>query len=289
MFSVNLTVTAARDRPLSRPDGPATPPSPGLYRALHPVPRSQAAVGPDWVHEVKHDGYRLIVRRAGETVRLFTRRGYDWTDRYPAIASAAAKLKARSFTLDDEAVVAGADGGAVFDALHRRGRVTDAILQAFDLLELDGEDLRPLPLGQRKPRLARLLTRAQAGIALNEHTDAKGELIFRQACVMGLEGIVSKRLTAPYRSGPSRDWAQGQEPGQPGNGETSGGAMVAPPELGDTAAWACGRGAWTLPKTPSGRLPMLPRARRRRPSSNAGMSSFSPAGTCCGRLRSGPR
>jgi bifunctional non-homologous end joining protein LigD len=113
--------------------------------------------GPDWVHEVKHDGHRLIVRRNGEAVRLFTRRGYDWTERYPAIA--AAKLKARSFTLDGEAVVAGADGVAVFDALHRRGRVTDAILQAFDLLELDGEDLRPLPLGKRKGRLARLLAR----------------------------------------------------------------------------------------------------------------------------------
>jgi ATP dependent DNA ligase domain len=79
--------------------------------------------GPDWVHEVKHDGYRLIVRRDGDTVRLFTRRGYNWTDRYPAIAAVAAKLKARSFTLDGEAVVAGADGVAVFDALHRRGRV----------------------------------------------------------------------------------------------------------------------------------------------------------------------
>jgi hypothetical protein len=81
--------------------------------------------GPVWVHEVKHDGYRLIVRRDGEAVRLFTRRGYDWTERYPAIAAAAAKLRAKSFTLDGEAVVAGADGVAVFDALHRRGRVTD--------------------------------------------------------------------------------------------------------------------------------------------------------------------
>jgi bifunctional non-homologous end joining protein LigD len=80
-----------------------------------------------------------VVRRDGETVRLFTRRGYDWTERYLAIASAAAKVRARSFTLDGEAVVAGADGVAVFDALHRRSGVTDAILQAFDLLELDGE------------------------------------------------------------------------------------------------------------------------------------------------------
>jgi bifunctional non-homologous end joining protein LigD len=171
--------------------------------------------GPDWIHEVKHDGYRLIVRRDGETVRLFTRRGYDWTDRYPAIAAAAAKLRAKSFTLDGEAVVAGADGVAVFDALHRRGRVTDAILQAFDLLELDGEDLRPLPLGKRKDRLARLLARVQPGIALNDHTDARGELVFRQACVMGLEGIVSKRLTAPYRSGPSRDWIKVKNPDSP--------------------------------------------------------------------------
>jgi ATP dependent DNA ligase domain len=92
--------------------------------------------GPDWVHEIKHDGYRLLVRRDGATVRLFTRRGYDWTDRYPAIANAAGKLKARSFTLDGEAVVCGADGVALFDALHRRGHIHDAILQAFDLLEL---------------------------------------------------------------------------------------------------------------------------------------------------------
>jgi ATP dependent DNA ligase domain len=77
--------------------------------------------GPDWVHEIKHDGYRLIVRSQGETVRLFTRRGYDWTDRYPAIARAAAKLRAKSFTIDGEAAVCGPDGIAIFDALHCRG------------------------------------------------------------------------------------------------------------------------------------------------------------------------
>ena len=171
--------------------------------------------GPDWVHEIKHDGYRLIVRRDGPAVRLFTRRGYDWTERYPAIAAAAAQVRAKSFTLDGEAVVCGADGVAVFDALHRRGRVTDAILQAFDLLELDGVDYRPLPLRQRKDRLARLLARVQVGIALNERTDARGELVFRQACVMGLEGIISKRLTAPYRAGPSRDWLKVKNPDSP--------------------------------------------------------------------------
>jgi ATP dependent DNA ligase domain len=124
-------------------------------------------------------------------------------------------VRAKSFTLDGEAVVAGADGVAVFDALHRRGRVTDAILQAFDLLELDGEDLRPLPLGKRKGRLARLLARVQVGIAINEHTDENGAVVFMRACKMGLEGIVSKRLTAPYRSGPSRDWLKVKNPNSP--------------------------------------------------------------------------
>jgi bifunctional non-homologous end joining protein LigD len=187
----------------------------GFVDPCIPTLAAKPPAGPGWVHEIKHDGYRLILRRDGEMVRLFTRRGYDWTEHYPAIASAAAKLRAKSFTLDGEAVVAGADGVAIFDALHRRGRVIDAILQAFDLLELDGEDLRPLPLRQRKPRLARLLARARAGIALNEHTDEDGAVVFRNACKLGLEGIVSKRLTAPYRSGPSRDWIKVKNPDSP--------------------------------------------------------------------------
>jgi bifunctional non-homologous end joining protein LigD len=139
-------------------------------------------------------------------VRLFTRRGYDWTDRYPAIATAAAKLRAKSFSLEGEAVVTGEDGVAVFDALHRRHKAAEAILYAFDLLEFNGGDLRPLPLSMRKEKLARLLARKPAGIVLNEHVDLGGAAVFRHACKMGLEGIVSKRLTAPYRSGPSRDW-----------------------------------------------------------------------------------
>jgi bifunctional non-homologous end joining protein LigD len=105
--------------------------------------------GRDWVHEIKHDGYRLQVRRVGDQVRLFTRRGYDWSDRYPAIAVTATLLRGKSFTLDGEAVVCGPDGVAVFDALHRRGTVTEAMLYCFDLLELDGKDLRGLPLSDR--------------------------------------------------------------------------------------------------------------------------------------------
>jgi bifunctional non-homologous end joining protein LigD len=187
----------------------------GFVHPCAPIRAAKPPVGPGWVHEIKHDGYRLIVRRDGSTVRLFTRNGYDWTERYPAIAAAATKLLAKSFTLDGEAVVCGPDGMAVFDALHRHGKVREAILQAFDLLELNGQDFRPLSLGERKKRLARLLARVTPGIALCDHTDAAGELVFRQACAMGLEGIVSKRLAAPYRSGPSGDWIKVKNPESP--------------------------------------------------------------------------
>jgi bifunctional non-homologous end joining protein LigD len=111
-----------------------------------------------------------------------------------------------TFTLDGEAVACGPDGVATFDALHRHGTVSEAMLYASDLLELDGEDLRTLPLGDRKKRLARLVGRRRIGIVLSAHTADDGATIFRQACKLGLEGIVSKRLSAPYRSGRSRDW-----------------------------------------------------------------------------------
>jgi bifunctional non-homologous end joining protein LigD len=88
-------------------------------------------------------------------------------------------------------------------------------MHAFDLLELDGEDLRDLPLGDRKKRLVRLVGKRRLGIVLSEHTDEDGALIFQQVCKMGLEGIVSKRLSAPYRSGPSRDWLKIKNPDSP--------------------------------------------------------------------------
>jgi bifunctional non-homologous end joining protein LigD len=102
----------------------------GFIEPCIPTLAAKPPAGLDWVHESKHDGYRLIVHRSGDTVRLFTRRGYDWTDRYPAIALAAAKLRARSFTIDGEAAVVGSDGIATFEALHRRYKAADAMLYA---------------------------------------------------------------------------------------------------------------------------------------------------------------
>jgi bifunctional non-homologous end joining protein LigD len=191
------------------------PRSDGYIPPCIPTRAAKPPAGPDWVHEIKHDGYRLQVRREGEAVRLFTRRGYDWSGRYPAIAATAAQLRARSFTVDGEAVVCGPDGAAVFDALHRHGTVSEAMLYAFDLLEIDGEDLRSLPLGDRKKRLARLVGKRRLGIVLSTHADEDGATIFERACKMGLEGIVSKRLSAPYRSGRSRDWIKVKNPNSP--------------------------------------------------------------------------
>jgi bifunctional non-homologous end joining protein LigD len=207
--------TALRQSVGNISEGMATVRADGFVEPCIPTLAVKPLSGPDWVHEIKHDGYRLIVRREGDTVRLFTRRGYDWSGRYPSIERAAAKLRGRSFTIDGEAVVCGPDGVAVFDALHRRGTVTEAMLYAFDLLERDGEDLRSSPLAERKARLAKLVGRSDRGIIYNEHTDEDGATVFRHACKLGLEGIVSKRLMAPYRSGPSRDWIKIKDPDSP--------------------------------------------------------------------------
>ena len=103
----------------------------------------------------------------------------------------------------------------MFEALHRRHKASDAVPYAFDLLELDGEDLRPRPLGERKARQAKPVGRSDRGIVYSEHTDEDGATVFRHACKLGFEGIVSKRLSAPYRSGPSRDWIKVKNPDSP--------------------------------------------------------------------------
>jgi bifunctional non-homologous end joining protein LigD len=187
----------------------------GFIEPCIPSQASAPPSGPGWAHEIKHDGYRLIVRHDGAKARLFTRRGYDWTARYPVIAAAAGRLRARSFTIDGEAVVCGADGIAIFDALHSERRLSEAFLYGFDLMELNGTDLRPWPYGKRKAKLARLLASNRGGIVINEHVEADGTAVFAAACRMGLEGIVSKRIDAPYRSGRSRNWIKTKNPGCP--------------------------------------------------------------------------
>jgi bifunctional non-homologous end joining protein LigD len=118
---------------------------PGLIEPCIPTLASRPPVGPQWVHEIKHDGYRLIARKMDGRVRLFTRRGYDWTDRYPRIVEAVAALQHSSATIDGEAVCCNANGLSIFQELHSRQHNDRAFLYAFDLLEFNGEDYRPQP------------------------------------------------------------------------------------------------------------------------------------------------
>ena len=160
------------------------------FQPCIPTRGTEVPAGPDWIHEIKHDGYRLIVRREGKRVRLFTRDGHDWTVRFPLIVAAALQLRKTSFVIDGEAVVLGPDGVSDFDALHGGKRDADVRLYAFDLLADDGADMRGQPLHIRKQWLGKLLKRSGDGILYNDHeAGAIGPRLFEQACKMGLEGI----------------------------------------------------------------------------------------------------
>jgi ATP dependent DNA ligase domain len=123
-----------------------------------PAPRCQTAAGRPWIHEIKHDGYRIMAERDHGSVRLYSRNGYDFAERFPLAAAAIRKLPVRSCLIDSEAIVCDANGLAVFDLLRRWGG-DDVVLCAFDLLELDGHDLRRAPIEERKATLAKLLRR----------------------------------------------------------------------------------------------------------------------------------
>jgi bifunctional non-homologous end joining protein LigD len=184
----------------------------GFIAPCLPSKASRPPSGPLWVHEIKHDGYRLMVRRDGVRVRCFTRNGHDWADRFPAIVDAAKRIKTASFLIDGEAVIARDDGTPDFRALRSKHRGHEAVLFAFDLIEHDGADLRDLPLIERKRRLARLIGRAKHAIRFVEHLTDDGPTVFDHVCRMGPEGIVSKRTDAPYRSGPSKVWIKSKNP-----------------------------------------------------------------------------
>jgi bifunctional non-homologous end joining protein LigD len=162
-----------------------------------PTRGTKVPAGTDWLHEIKQDGYRLIVQREGKRVRLFTRNGYDWADRYPWIVEAALKNKTSNFVIDGEAVLLGVDGISDFNGLHSRRHDDEVQLYAFDVLALDGDDLRKLPLYLRKTNLARLLARRPEGILVSPFEQGEiGADLFRKACEFGLEGMVSKLATA---------------------------------------------------------------------------------------------
>jgi bifunctional non-homologous end joining protein LigD len=158
-----------------------------------PTVAKTVPAGPEWLHEIKYDGFRLRVERNGDRVRLITRGGYDLDQTYPWIVEAALKNRHKQFVIDGEAVILGVDGYSDFNALHSGKHNEEVQLCAFDVLAMDGGDLRSLPLSMRKAKLARLLARRPDGIFLSDFEQGEiGPDLFIAACGMGLEGLVSK-------------------------------------------------------------------------------------------------
>lgn len=166
--------------------------------------------GDAWMQEVKFDGYRILCYFDGSDVKLITRNDQDWTHRYPAIAEAARQLAADSAILDGEVVALLPSGVTSFQALQnagRKGSSAKLAYYAFDLLYLDGEDLRSRPLLERKEALEKLLKRSVAEPLLySEHFTTDPKALLTQCCQMGLEGIICKRADRPYLAGRSSDW-----------------------------------------------------------------------------------
>jgi bifunctional non-homologous end joining protein LigD len=182
-----------------------------IHRTVPTIARRQATVRVEL--DIERDGYRLMARRNPVGIRLITRRGNDWTTRFPLVVEAVNHLKVRSCLIDGEVVCCDERGLAAFNLLRRRRNEAQAFLYSFDLLELNGTDMHREPIEVRKATLASILRKARHGIRFNEHLEHDcGLTVFQHACKMGLEGIVSKRKTSPYRSGRSPDWIKSKNP-----------------------------------------------------------------------------
>ncbi len=183
---------------------------PGFIEPTLPTATETAPAGGGWLHEIKHDGYRLQAHLENGRVKLFSRQGLDWTERFPVVVPALAEVPAKVAIIDGEVVVQTAAGVASFamlvDALKSGGG--DMLFYAFDLLYLDGFDLREAPLSARKAALAEVLADAgNAGrLRYSDHIAGDGDAVFRHASRLGLEGIISKQAASPYRSGRVKTW-----------------------------------------------------------------------------------
>lgn len=193
--------------------GPRNAPA-AFIHPCRPIVAKRPPSGATWVHELKHDGYRLQIHVRDGRVRLFTMNGANWTDRYPLIVEDAARLNV-SAIMDAEVVCTDGKGVPDFDRLHSRTNDHLAFACAFDLLMVGGEDLRRLPLAKRKAALRRLLKAERGGIQYVEHTEGDRDKMFDAVCKLGLEGIVSKRAGSFYRSGPSKMWIKIKNPNAP--------------------------------------------------------------------------
>jgi bifunctional non-homologous end joining protein LigD len=185
----------------------------GFIPPCLPTKAPQPPTGETWLHEIKHDGFRVIARKDGARVKLYSRPGNDFTHRFPLIAESLARLRSHTCIIDGEAVACDDKGVASFDLIRHHRTDERVFLYAFDLIELNGDDLRRDPLQVRKATLTSVLAKAGLGVRFNEHLECEdGDAVFRHACKMGLEGIVSKRKDSRYRSGRSPDWVKMKNP-----------------------------------------------------------------------------
>jgi bifunctional non-homologous end joining protein LigD len=205
---------SARKTSKSKDDALDGAPRGALPAFVEPCLATLAGTAPDsgdWLHEIKFDGYRLQAGLDRGKVKLLTRRGLDWTEKFDGVATAIARLPADAALIDGEVVVEEDDGVSRFSALQQALKDGDQKrmrFYAFDLMHLDGADLRPLPLADRKASLERLLSKLpkSSPIRFSASIDQRGPALLKQACSLGLEGIISKRADAPYRSGRGGDW-----------------------------------------------------------------------------------
>jgi bifunctional non-homologous end joining protein LigD len=184
----------------------------GFIQPCLPTKAPEPPTGGAWLHEIKHDGFRVIARKEGDRVRLYSRPGNDLTYRFALIVESLARLRSRFCIIDGEAVACDNNGMPSFDRIRYRRHDSTVFLYGFDLIELNGDDLRREPLAVRKATLASVLAKAASGLRLNEHIEADGPTVFAHARKMGLEGIVSKRKDSLYRSGRSPDWLKSKNP-----------------------------------------------------------------------------
>jgi DNA ligase D-like protein (predicted ligase) len=168
----------------------------------------QPPQGREWIHEIKHDGYRTLLVVEDGLVRAYTRNGFNWSERYPGLVSAAAKLDCRSAIIDGEVIVQDESGVSDFDALKTaiRWQPERLILYAFDLLHLNGRDLREEILSYRRTKLKELIGVPQSRLQFSEEFTEGGGALFRACVEHGLEGIVSKLSSSRYRSGRTKSW-----------------------------------------------------------------------------------
>jgi len=178
----------------------------GFIAPCLPTKTDKLPFGSQWLHEIKHDGFRIIARKTGAQVRLYSRPGNDLTRRFPLIVETLARLRSRSCIIDGEAVACDDNDVASFDLIRHHRANESIFLYTFDLIELNGDDLRRDPLEVRKGTLASIVAKAHPGIRFNEHIEGDGPTVSPMPARMGLEGIVSKRLGSRYRSGRSTDW-----------------------------------------------------------------------------------